>query len=169
MAKQGKLQTFLEYAAAKSVLVTLGHLPPATAMSVGRSIGKFAYLLASDLRKTGAINLRLAFPEKTDEERARLLRECFDSLGRQLGLLSQLFSRPREALQDLIEVQNIEILEAGRKVHGDKLIYYTGHLGAWEFTSFGVSLLGYPFAFLVRRIDNPRIEQLVDRVRIRFA
>src|ERR1044072_7665073 len=103
MAKQGKLQTFLEYAAARSVLFTLGHLPPSTAMTVGRSIGKFAYLVASNLRRTGAINLRLAFPEKTDEERADLLRECFDSLGRQLGLFSQLSIRSLARLQGFIE------------------------------------------------------------------
>src|SRR5262249_42038519 len=42
-------------------------------------------------------------------------------------------------------------------------------LGAWELTSFGLSLVGHPFTFLVRRIDNPQIEQLVDRVRTRFG
>jgi len=169
MAKQGKLQTFLEYAAAKSVLVTLGHLPPRTAMTVGRSIGKFAYLLASDLRRTGAINLRLAFPEKTDEERADLLRECFDSLGRQLGLFSQLSSRPLEQLQSLIEPHGLEHLETAKTQMNGGLILFTAHLGAWELTSFGPSLFGHPFSFLVRRIDNPKIEQLVDRTRMRFG
>ena len=132
-------------------------------------MGKLAYAIARNLRRTGAINLRLAFPEKSDEERAQLLRECFDSLGRQLGLFSQMSSRSREGLRNLVEVQNLEILEDARKTYADKLIYYTGHLGAWELTSFGVSLLGYPFTFLVRRIDNPRIERLVDSVRTRFG
>jgi KDO2-lipid IV(A) lauroyltransferase len=49
------------------------------------------------------------------------------------------------------------------------LLLYTGHLGAWELTSFGFSLLGHKFVFLVRRVDNPRIEQMVDRVRTRFG
>ena len=92
MAKQGKLQTFLEYAA-ESILVTLGHLPAPVAMKLGRNAGKLAYSLAGNLRKTGATNLRLAFPEKSEEERQKLLRECFDSLGRQLGLLSQFATR----------------------------------------------------------------------------
>jgi Kdo2-lipid IVA lauroyltransferase/acyltransferase len=169
MAKHGKLQTFVEYSAAKSVLSTLGRLPPPAAFMLGRAMGKLAYVLARDLRRTGATNLLLAFPEKTDDERAQLLRECFDSLGRQLGLFSQLSTRSREALQNLVEVQDFDRLIAARQAHGDKLIYYTGHLGAWEFTSFGVSLFGYPFTFLVRRIDNPRIEQLVDRTRTRFG
>src|SRR5205085_1407669 len=169
MARHGKLRTLLQYSAAKSVLIALGQLPPPAAYAVGRAMGKLAYAIARNLRRTGAINLRLAFPEKSDEERAQLLRECFDSLGRQLGLFSQMSSRSREGLRNLVEMQNLEILEDARKTYADKLIYYTGHLGAWELTSFGVSLLGYPFTFLVRRIDNPRIERLVDSVRTRFG
>lgn len=169
MAKHGKVQTFLEYAAVKSVIGILGRLPPSAAYSVGRSMGRLAYWLAADLRRTGTINLRLAFPEKSDEERARLLRECFDSLGRELGLFSQMASRSREELKQLIDVQGIENLENSKAARGDKLIYYTGHLGAWEMTSFGISLLGHPFTFLVRRVDNPKIEQLVERVRTKFG
>ena len=169
MAKHGKLQTFLEYSAAKSALATLGRLPAPVAYSAGRALGKLAYLLAGDLRRTGAINLRLAFPEKTDEERAQLLRETFDSLGRLLGFFSQFSSRSREELKQLIDVRGLENLEAAKAVHGNRLILYTGHLGAWELTSFGLSLVNHPFTFLVRRIDNPRIEELVDQVRKKFG
>src|SRR5262245_14369387 len=130
MAKNGTFRTFLEYAAAKSVLTTLGLLPAPLAYGVGRSMGGMAYLLARDLRRTGATNLRLAFPEKSDEERAQLLRECFDSLGRLMGFFSQMSSRSREELKQLVEVRGWENLEAAKAVHGEKLVLYTGHLGA---------------------------------------
>jgi len=170
MAKQGKLQTFLEYAAAKSVLATLGHLPAPVAMNLGRSIGKLAYLCAGNLRKTGATNLRLAFPEKTEVERQALLRETFDSLGRQLGFFSQFATRSLAELQDLVEPEGLEHLAAAKaNMNGNGLILFTAHLGAWELTSFGPALFGYPFNFLVRRIDNPKIEKLVDQVRMRFG
>ncbi|HEY9503237.1 MAG TPA: hypothetical protein VIR01_16500, partial [Pyrinomonadaceae bacterium] len=64
MAKRGNLQTFLEYSVARAVLSTLGFLPPSIAMGIGRAVGGVAYLLARDLRRTAATNLRLAFPEK---------------------------------------------------------------------------------------------------------
>ena len=169
MAKPGKLQTILEYAAAKSVLTSLGLMPAPAVYGVGRAFGRLAYRLAGDLRRTGAINLRLAFPEKSDSEREELLRECFDSLGRVLGLFSQFSSRSQEELRQLIEVQGLENLEAAKRTHGNRLLLFTGHLGAWELTSFGLALVGHPFTFLVRRIDNPQIEQFVDRVRIRFG
>ncbi len=169
MAKQGKLQTFLEYAAAKSVLVTLGHLPAPVAMRVGRSMGKLTYVLAADLRRTGATNLRLAFPEATEEERQALLRECFDSLGRQLGFFSQFATRSLEELQNMIEPHGLEHLEAAKAHMNSGVLLFTAHLGAWELTSFGPALFGHRFSFLVRRIDNPKIENLIDRVRSRFG
>jgi Kdo2-lipid IVA lauroyltransferase/acyltransferase len=169
MAKHGKLRTFLEYAAARSALSSLGRLPAPAAYSAGRGMGKIAYLLARNLRRTGARNLRLAFPEKSEEERAQLLRECFDSLGRQLGLFSQMSSRSRDELKQLIEVRGWENLENVVAEQGQKLVLYTGHLGAWELTSFGFSLLGHKFTFLTRRIDNPRIEEMVDHVRTKFG
>lgn len=169
MAKQGKLQTFLEYAAAKSVIATLGHLPASTAMKIGKGLGRLAYSLAGELRRTGSINLRLAFPEKTEEERAALLRECFDSLGRQLGLFSQFSTRPLETLQNMIEPSGLEHLVAAKAHMRGGLILFTAHLGAWELTSFGPALFGYPFSFLVRRLDNAKIESLVDNVRVRFG
>jgi KDO2-lipid IV(A) lauroyltransferase len=169
MAKPGRLQTLLEYSAAKSVLTGFGLLPAPAAMALGRGMGKLAYALAGDLRRTGATNLRLAFPEKTEEERGRLLRECFDNLGRLLGFFSQFSSRSREELKELIEVEGLENLEAAKGVRGNRLILYTGHLGAWELTSFGLALFDHPFTFLVRRLDNPRVEQLVDSIRKRFG
>src|SRR6185503_21222612 len=138
MAKNGKLQTLLEYSAARSVLASLRLLPAPIAMGLGRGMAKLAYTLAGDLRRTGATNLRLAFPDKTDEERAQLLRECFDSLGRELGLFSQFSSRSLEELKQLIEPQGFEHLVAAKQACGEKLILYTGHLGAWELTSFGM-------------------------------
>ena len=128
MAKHGKLRTYLEYAPVKLVLMTLGRLPTSAAYWIGRSMGKIGYLLAGDLRRTGAINLRLAFPEKTEEERAALLRECFESLGRQLGLFSQMATRSHEEIRQLISPVGWENLENARAERGDRLIYVTGHL-----------------------------------------
>lgn len=169
MAKPGKLQTLLEYAAAKSVLTGLGMLPAPAAIAVGKSMGRVFYLLAGDLRRTAAINLRLAFPDKSEEERSALIRECFDSLGRELGLFSQFATRSQEELRNIIDPIGFEHLDSAIEKHGRRLILWTAHLGAWELTSFGFSFLGYPFTFLVRRIDNPHIEDMVDRVRMRFG
>ena len=169
MAKPGKLQTFLEYSTAKSVLTGLGMLPAPVAMAAGRGMGRVFYTVAGDLRRTASINLKLAFPEKSEEERRKLVRECFDNLGRQLGLFSQFATRTPEELSDLIEPSGFELLDAAKETYGNRIILLTAHLGAWELTSFAYSFLRSPLTIPVRRIDNPRIERLVDGYRTRFG
>jgi len=164
MAKHGKLQTSLEYAAARIILSVVGALPLRQSIRLGQLFGRVAYLLAGELRRTGEINLRLAFPEKTPEERRELLKGCFESLGRVLGLFSH-FGDPIESIMSGVEPMALERLQAAQKGRG--VIFCTAHLGAWELTSFAVAHLGYPMSVIVRPIDNPKIEEMVDRYRTR--
>ena len=168
MAKHGKLQSLIEYASARTVLAALGSLPLSAAMKVGQAMGSVAYASASRLRRTGERNLEMAFPEKSEAERNRILRACFGSLGRELGVFSKFATATPKSLLGLVECEGLEHLEAA-KAEGRGVILFTGHLGAWELTSFALSLLGHPLSFLVRRIDNPRVERLVERERTRFG
>jgi KDO2-lipid IV(A) lauroyltransferase len=168
MAKHGKLQTIVEYASARSVLTALGLMPPRIAIALGRAMGRIAYASARNLRRTGERNLELAFPEKSERERTEILRSCFRSLGRELGVFSQFSTATPQSLLSLTDCEGLEHLEAA-KAQGRGVILFTGHLGAWELTSFALSVLGHPLSFLVRRIDNPKVERLVDESRTRFG
>ena len=165
---KSNLQINLEYLLARSLLVIFGWLPLRTALSVGSRMGSGAYYFSKRLRRTGRRNLELAFPEAKEEERRRLLRGCFASLGRLLGVFSHFATAKRETLESLIECEGLEHIEAAR-ARGRGVILFTGHVGAWELTSFALSLFGHPLSFLVRRIDNPKIEKLVDRLRERLG
>jgi KDO2-lipid IV(A) lauroyltransferase len=109
-------------------------------------------------------NLELAFPEMSLDERRRLLRLCFENFGRMLAVFSKFSSADREKLAAIIECEGLEQLEAAQ-AEGRGVILFTGHIGAWELSSFALSLFGHPLSFLVRRIDNPKIEAIVDRAR----
>ena len=41
----------------------------------------------------------------------------------------------------------------------------TGHLGAWELSSFYHSLMGYPMGMVIRRLDNRRLDEFVNGIR----
>lgn len=118
----------------------------------------------SKLRRTAEQNLELAFPDLSEGERQRLLRRCCENLGRSLALFSHFTDSNSDALKNLIECEGLDRLEQAEQ-HGRGVILFTGHVGAWELSSFGLALFGHPLSFLVRRIDNPRIEALVDQVR----
>jgi KDO2-lipid IV(A) lauroyltransferase len=73
-----------------------------------------------------------------------------------------------EALCQTFDIEGLENLDAARAgKHG--VILITAHLGAWELAAFALSALGYPFSFLVRRIENPKVERLIDKTRTRFG
>ncbi|HEV7398265.1 MAG TPA: lysophospholipid acyltransferase family protein [Pyrinomonadaceae bacterium] len=170
MAKRGKLQTSLEYAVARSILGALGVLPRSAAVGVGRALGAVAYRIGGNLRRTGETNLQLAFPDADENERKRILRGTFDTLGRLLGEFSQFHRATKASLRELIEYDPVGLahLRAAEKEQRG-VIFLTGHLGAWEMLSFGWSALEYPISFLVRPIDNPRVEALIEGVRTRFG
>jgi Kdo2-lipid IVA lauroyltransferase/acyltransferase len=170
MAERGKLQATFEYALARSVLGFLGLLPRSMAIAIGRLMSRIIYWLPGRLRRTGEINLALAFPEMSKQERLRLLRGCFDSLGRLLGELSQFPSLTREHLRQMIEYDPVGLAHLRAAESGHRgVIFLTGHLGAWEILSFGWSALEYPISFLVRPLDNPRLEEMIEKLRTRFG
>lgn len=169
MAKR-QLQLNLEYLLARSVLGIFGMLPRPLAIGMGRAMGRIAYWLPLKLRRTGERNLAIALPEIDEREKQRLLRGSFDSLGRLLAEFSHFPHQTRESLREMIEYDQVglaHLREAEKNERG--VIFLTGHLGAWEILSFGWSALEYPLSFLVRPIDNPRIEEMVEKVRTRFG
>ena len=168
MAKRGKVQTWVEYAVARGIFSSLNAMPLKWAMAAGQGLGRLAYLGAGRLRRTGDRNLKLAFPDKSDVERQQLLKGTFTGLGRQLGLFSKFATNSRESLLEITRWEGLEHLEAAGATKRP-IILFTGHVGAWELSSFGLSLRETPISFLVRRLDNPKVEEMVDRIRMRFG
>ena len=160
------MKSWLEYAAAWTLLKGLGLLPRRAAIAVGRGVGLTVYRLAGGLRHTGRRNLELAFPEKSADERERILRGAFANLGRQLGEFSQLpkLRTPEDAYRTIRFEGRDRVMDAIASGRG--VLFVTGHLGAWEITPVCLRLSGSPpVNFLVRRIDNPRVEALAERYR----
>jgi KDO2-lipid IV(A) lauroyltransferase len=168
MSKHSKLQTSLEYAAARVMLTIFGHMPRPIAIAMGRSLGHLANPFAGRLRRTGLRNLEMAFPEMSLRERERIVHACFLSLGRQLGEFSQFNRATPESLRRIVGCVGLENLEAAQK-RGKGVLLFTGHLGAWELSSFALAAFGHPLSFIVRRLDNEKIEPLVEKVRTRFG
>jgi KDO2-lipid IV(A) lauroyltransferase len=170
MSKHGKFQTTFEYAVTRALIGGLGLLPRPAAVATGRAAGRIAHKFAGGLRRTGETNLKLAFPDMHARERAAMLRSSFDNLGRLLGEFSQFPRATPESLRELVEYDEVGLsyLRAAEG-QGRGVIFLTGHLGAWEFLSFAWSALEYPISFLVRPIDNARVEDLIEGIRTRFG
>lgn len=163
MAKHGQVRTNVEYWLARITLGFFSLLPMSLALRAGRVFGRLGFAFGK-LTRTGQRNLELAFPERSGAEREALLRGCFENLGRSLGVFSHFQRQAPEAWRDFVECEGLERLATARQT-GRGVILFTGHIGAWELSSFVFSVFDQPLGFLVRRIDNPKVEALVDRYR----
>lgn len=170
MGRRGKFQTWAEFAAARIVLDGAGSLPRSISVPAGIGIGRLTMRAAAGLRRTGERNLALAYPQKSEAERAGLLRGSFVNLGRLLGEFSRFPRHTPASLARIVEYPPdvIDLIRDLRRTDRG-IIFLTLHLGAWEMLSFAHSALHDPLHFMVRRIDNPLVETLVEARRTRFG
>jgi KDO2-lipid IV(A) lauroyltransferase len=106
----------------------------------------------------------MAMPEKTDDEWRRILRGVYRSLGWQIGEFCKMQGYTLERASRFIRYEGLENY-FGARAKGKGVLVLTGHLGAWELSSFYHSLAGYPMSMVIRRLDNPLVDAFVNRVR----
>jgi KDO2-lipid IV(A) lauroyltransferase len=154
----------LEYAAAWPFLKVMGILPRPLSRAFAIGIAQLVYLLHFRLRQVGMRNLAMAFPEKNEAERRRILRGEFTSLGRQLAELCQF---PRYTADNIDEVVVYDGLEHFQKAYARRkgVLFLTAHFGGWELSAFAHSLHGHWLHVVMRPMDNPYLDQLLRRYR----
>ncbi|HEX3471262.1 MAG TPA: lysophospholipid acyltransferase family protein [Silvibacterium sp.] len=154
----------LEFIVVWTLVKLLGALPRGWACGLGAAVGALAYRLLSRLRKVGLTNLALAFPEKSIAEREQILRRLYRNLGWLLAEFCQMPSYTPENTRDFARYEGLEHYLAARE-RGKGVLILTGHLGAWELSSYYHSLMGHPMSMVIRRLDNVRVDRLVNEIR----
>jgi KDO2-lipid IV(A) lauroyltransferase len=146
----------------------LGLLPRRAARAAGAVIGWLAYIATPRLRQVGLKNLALAFPDTPDSEREKILRGMYRQLGWQLAEFCLMSRYSLEQANQFIRYEGLEHYLAAQQ-RGNGVLVLTGHLGAWELSSFYHSLAGHPMSMVIRRLDNPWVNRLVNDIRTRHG
>jgi Kdo2-lipid IVA lauroyltransferase/acyltransferase len=162
--KQGKHQSYFEYLLVSIVLGGLAALPRRIRLLIGEIFGSVSFLLAKRLRRTARRNLQLAMPEFPEDKHDKIIRGVFRNFGRLLAEFSYFPKFNRENIEQAVVYSGLENYLAAIN-RGRGVLFLTAHLGAWELSSFAHAVYGYPHNILVRKIDNPYIEELVNRYR----
>ncbi|HZC43197.1 MAG TPA: lipid A biosynthesis acyltransferase, partial [Acidobacteriaceae bacterium] len=142
----------------------LALLPRSAARKVGAGIGWVAYAATPRLRRVGLKNLALAFPESSQAERETILRGMYRQLGWQLAEFCHMPGYTLERASQFIRYEGLDHYLAAKQRRRGVLVL-TGHLGAWELSSFYHSLAGYPMGMVIRKLDNPWVNRLVNEIR----
>ena len=158
------MRKWLEFSVAWVLLKFLGVLPRWMARATGARMAAILLWFRPSLRRTALFNLRLAFPEWTKARRRRTLR----GLVRQIGWMAAEFAHfpkySRENIERLVVLDGFENFAAAQ-ARRKGILFLTGHMSAWELAPFAHALYGHPLHFLVRPIDNARVDALVNRYR----
>jgi KDO2-lipid IV(A) lauroyltransferase len=158
------MREWCEFAVVWLLLKVIGVMPRAMARATASLTARVLFALTPRLQKTALFNLRIAFPEWSDSQRNAVIHKMV----RNLGWMAAEFARfPRyneKNIEQIIILDGHENFLEGQR-RGNGVIYLTGHIGAWELSSFAHALYGFPLHFMARPLDNQRIDTLVNRYR----
>jgi KDO2-lipid IV(A) lauroyltransferase len=158
------MKEWIEYAAVWVILKGLGVLPRPLARSFASGMMRIFYALLPRLRKTAETNLRIAFPEWGDIQRKKVIRGMLRNLGWMAAEFVRLPKYSKKNIEQIVALDGHENFLEGQR-RGKGVLYLTGHIGAWELSSFAHALYGFPLHYMARRIDNQKIDALVNRYR----
>src|ERR1700758_1540493 len=142
----------------------LGGLPRSWARRAGAGLGALAFILTGRLRRTGERNLQIAYPESDASWRGRVVRQLYRNLGFHLAEFCLMSRYTAESTRGMVRYAGLEHFLAARE-RGRGVLVVTGHLGLWELSSFYHSLMGYPMSMVIRRLDNPLVDRMVNSIR----
>jgi KDO2-lipid IV(A) lauroyltransferase len=154
----------LEYWLVVGVARTLGWMPRPMARLLAGVLALVTYHVLGRLRRVGERNLQLAFPKMEPDSRRRTLRSLYRYLGWQLVEFCQMPYYTPDNTRGLIRTEGLEHFLAAEAM-GQGVLVLTGHLGAWELSSFYHSLMGHPMGMVIRRLDNRKLDEFVNGVR----
>ena len=158
------MKEWLEYAGVWLILKKMGILPRRIARGYAAFLARLVFAFQPKLKKTAEYNLRLAFPDWTDAQRKDATRKMVRNLG---WMAAEFAHFPRLTKKNIDKVVILEghenFLEGQRR--GKGVLYLTGHIGAWELSSFAHAVYGYPLHYMARPLDNQRLDALVNRYR----
>jgi len=154
----------IEYALVWFFVRVLGALPRRFSRALGIVVGITAFGILARLRTVGMRNLEIAFPRMPKRRRRRILFQLFVGFGRHLAEFCMFPRYTRENAREVATYDGFENYECARAA-GKGVLLLTGHLGAWEIGSFVHSIFGNPIKIVVRRLDNPKVDALVERYR----
>ena len=144
----------IEYWIAKFALASIAQFP-----FLARVYVKLIDLAIPRLRRTAVKNLEIA--DIPDEG---VIRGMYRSIARTLVAFAKLPFITPENIGDWIRYEGLENFKAAQ-ARGRGVLVATAHLGNWELSAFAHAWLTAPMHIVVRPIDNPRVDAMVEQRR----
>lgn len=158
------LQNRLEYAVVWLFYQCMGLLPAKTASDLGGWLG---VTIGPAIKRTKMAEKLMAehLPDMSIAQRRDAIREMWDNMGRIIGEYPHLANG---AMDRYVTISGQEHVAAAL-ASGEATLIISGHIGSWEMVPKATSLAGMPLHLVYRPPNNPLIDGLIDRVRLRYS
>ena len=158
------MREMIEYWLVVAVARVLGLMPRPLARLGSNCLVWLIFVFFGRLRRVGQRNLEMALGELSAAKRKKILKGVYRHLGWQLVEFCRMTRFTRFNTEGLIRTEGLHHYIAARdRDHG--VLVLTGHLGAWELSSFYHSLMDYPMGMVIRRLDNCLLNEYVNGIR----
>jgi len=164
MRRRSPLRNALEYSAAAVALKTMQWAPRPVAFALGNFYARLLDLAIPRLRRVARRNLAMALPEDTPLRHAQIVDGVFRSIARILVTFAKFPAIRRGYLGQWIRLEGGEHFDKASQA-GRGVLVATAHLGNWELSAFAHALMTAPMNVVVRPLDNPLIDGMVERRR----
>ena len=164
MRRRGAFRNWTEYAVVLIAVVSLEWAPLRLAHALGRVYARLLDLAIPRLRRVARRNLEAAYPEFDPARREAIVDGVFRSIARLLVSFARFPRIHRGNLDRWIRLEGGEHFETALR-RGRGVLFATAHLGNWELSAYAHALLTAPMSVVVRPIDNPLADRLVERRR----
>ena len=161
MRRRSAFRNQFECILALTVVKSLEIAPLGMAFRLARGYARLLDLALPRLRRVAMENLAFAMPEA---DPGRIVDGVFRSIARLLVSFARFPSIRRENAGQWIRCEGLEYYEHAKR-EGRGVLFATAHLGNWELSAFAHALLTEPMNVVVRPLDNPMIDALVERRR----
>jgi len=158
---RGRVRNGIEYGLALGVVKSLEWAPAPLADWLARGYARLLDLAIPRLRRVASHNLSMALPGADHSE---IIDGVFRSIARLLVTFAKFPSIRRENVELWIRWEGHEHFEDAIRA-GRGVLFATAHLGNWELSAYAHALLAAPMNVVVRPLDNPLIDALVERRR----
>ena len=146
-------------------------LPKSWIYGMMNGIAMLLYRLIKRRREITVQNLRLAFPQKSEEEIRQLSKTVYSELSQTVAEILLILTDRFDVDDAVINREEIlERLAEFRKEHQEGWILMTAHFSNWELLGQFLSKNGYEMLILGREADNKLIdEKIIVRLREKYG
>lgn len=143
------------------------YCPTEARIALSKILGNILFILAKRRRHITQTNIRLCFPELSQNEQQRLVKKIFQENA--LGFLETALSfwAPIEPFRSRVHFENIHLLEQALAT-GKGIVLVGAHYTTLDLAGLLFSLY-FPVDVMYRPHDNPLLEAVIRKARQRWA